>query len=88
MSRETAADTGDTADEYDEETHVERTDVGVSIETKIQRGTGTNDRDTITAKVKAETRANAVADLQAIEDDLHDHLAEVRGWQPDQENEG
>ena len=91
MSGQTAAEAGlleESADEeYDETRHVERTDVGVSITSKIQRGTGTNDRDVVEAKVKAETREEAVADLQAIEDDLHDHLAEIREWQPDQEAE-
>jgi hypothetical protein len=84
MSRETTADTGD---EYDEETHVERTDVGVSITSKIQRGTGTNDRDTVELKVKKETRQEAVAELRSIEPAAKAHLAEVRGWQPDQEDD-
>ena len=67
----------------DETRHVERTDTGVSITTKIQRGSGTNDRDTVTAKVKQETREEAEAELEAIRPALREHLNAVRGWQPD-----
>lgn len=71
---------------YDEETQrVERTDVGVSITTKIQRGTGTNDRDTIEAKVKAETRKEAEAQLEELRPALRDHVEIVRGWQQEGE---
>lgn len=38
--------------EYDEETYVERTDVGVSITTELKRGTGTRDQDKHTVKAK------------------------------------
>ncbi len=41
--------------EYDEETHVERTDVGVTITTQLKRGTGTRDQDKHTVKAKGRT---------------------------------
>lgn len=69
--------------EYDERTHIERTDIGVSITTKLQRGTGTDDRDTVEAKVKCATRGEAEAELEALRPALRKHLAAVRGWQPD-----
>ena len=38
--------------EYDEETYVERTDVGVSITTELKRGSGTRDQDKHVLKSK------------------------------------
>lgn len=67
----------------DETQHIERTDVGVTVSTKIQRGTGTNDRDTVEAKLKAATRGEAEDELEAIRPALRKHVAEVRGWQPE-----
>jgi hypothetical protein len=73
---------------YTERSHVERTDVGVSITTKIQRGTGTNDRDTISAKVKAETRTEAERELAAIRPALREHVEDVRSWQNGDKDDG
>lgn len=52
-------DDHDLPNEYDEETHVERTDVGVSITTELKRGTGTRDQDKHTVKAKGRTFAHA-----------------------------
>jgi hypothetical protein len=68
----------DGANEYDE-----RTNVGVSIKTTLQRGTGTDDRDKVEAKVKAATRGEAADELAALRPALRKHLTAVRGWQPD-----
>jgi len=45
--------------EYDEETHVERTDVGVTITTQLKRGTGTRDEDKHKVKAKGRTFEHA-----------------------------
>ena len=45
--------------EYDEETHVERTDVGVTITTQVKRGTGTRDEDKHKVKAKGRTFEHA-----------------------------
>lgn len=66
----------------DETKRVERTDVGVTVSTKIQRGTGTNDRDTVEAKVKAATREDAEAELEDLRPALREHVETVREWQP------
>lgn len=72
----------------DEVQIIERHDTGVSITTKIQRGTGTNDRDTISAKIKAETRSEAERELAAIRPALREHVEDVRGWQNGDEDDG
>ena len=74
-------------DTTDDKQIVERHDTGVSITTKIQRGTGTNDRDTISAKVKAETRDEAERELAAIRPALREHVEDVRSWQNDDEDD-
>lgn len=45
--------------EYDQETHVERTEVGVTITTQIKRGTGTRDEDKHKVKAKGRTVEHA-----------------------------
>ena len=46
--------------EYDTETKVERFDRGVSITSKIKRGTGTRDQDEHTIKSKGQTPEEAI----------------------------
>lgn len=70
------------------EEHVTRTDVGVSIETKIKRGEGTRDQDTIKAKVKAESLDEARDMQAAVIGDLHEWADAARAIQPgDDEDE-
>lgn len=68
---------------------VERFDSGVRVKTKIQRGTGTNDRDTVTGEVRRRTLEDATNELFALEDVLRGHLREIRGWdgEPEQADE-
>lgn len=46
---------------WDEETYVERSDVGVSITTELKRGTGTRDQDKHTVKAKGQTPEEAIS---------------------------
>jgi len=66
---------------------VERTDVGVSVSCKLKRGTGTRDQDEISAKVKAETVAEAKADLDEFKPYLQAFVQEIREIQPSAEGE-
>jgi len=61
---------------------VERTDVGVSVRCTLKRGTGTRDQDEIRAKVKAETVADATADLEELKPHLRAFAQELREIQP------
>ena len=49
-----------TTDDYDDRTLVERTDTGLSITTKIKRGTDTRDQDEHTIKAKGHTALEAI----------------------------
>ncbi|ELZ68617.1 hypothetical protein C457_11451 [Haloferax prahovense DSM 18310] len=65
--------------------YVERSDVGVSLTVKLKRGTATRDQDELTAKVKAQTLAEAREDMDTLRAYLHDVAEDVRQIQP---NEG
>jgi hypothetical protein len=67
--------------------HIERTDVGASIEVKLTRGSGTRDGDTINAKTKGATVAEAIEDMNELRPWLKELAADVRTWQPEVEDE-
>lgn len=64
--------------------YVERSDVGVSLTVKLKRGTATRDQDELTAKVKAQTLAEAREDMDTLRAYLHDLAEDVRQIQPDE----
>jgi len=70
------------ADEY-----IERTDTGVSIEHKMTRGTGTRDQDTLNTKIKGATLQEALTDLEQAKPKVRQYMQEVRGYQPDSEED-
>ncbi|WEL28026.1 DUF7389 domain-containing protein [Haloferax volcanii] len=67
--------------------YVERSDVGVSLTVKLKRGTATRDQDELTAKVKAQTLAEACEDMDTLRAYLHDLADDVRQIQPGDETE-
>ena len=73
--------------EYDEETYVERTDVGVSITTELKRGTGTRDQDRLEIKAKAHTLDDALETLEESREALEEQMDWGREQQPDQEDD-
>lgn len=62
---------------------VERTDTGVSITSKVTRGTGTRDQDVHTIKAKGHTLTDAIAKhkgaMKYLENEVVDH---TRALQP------
>ena len=76
------------SDDYDETTHVERTDVGVSITTELKRGSGTRDQDKHVIKAKGATLDDAcdkhAAALAYLETEV---LDDVRAMQPGAEDD-
>lgn len=78
----------DPESEYDQETYVERTDVGVSITTKLKRGTDTRDQDEHIIKAKGETLTDATdkhyGALHYLETNV---LDDVRNMQPETEGD-
>jgi hypothetical protein len=67
--------------------HIERTDVGASIEVKLTRGTGTRDSDTIKAKTKGATVGEAIEDMNELRPWLKELATDVRTWQPEADDE-
>lgn len=78
MTRDKPEPVGDEeflVDEYDRTEHVERTDVGVSIEFTMTRGSGTRDQEKVKAKTKAETFEEAREDMDRAKAYVRDELA-------------
>lgn len=74
----------DNPDDYDEETLVERTDTGVSITTKLKRGTGTRDQDEHTIKAKGHTVDEALDKHAEALDYVERHVTDrSRAIQPE-----
>jgi hypothetical protein len=77
--------------EYDEETYVERTDVGVSITTELKRGTGTRDQDKHTVKAKDYSLHGAIEKhtqaLDYLEREVLDRSRQIDPQRQDQEDE-
>lgn len=75
--------------EYDEETYVERTDVGVSITTELKRGTGTRDQDKHTVKAKDHSLHGAIEKhtqaLDYLEEEVLDRSRQLDPQRQDQE---
>jgi len=59
-------------------------DDAFEITTKLTRGTGTDDRDTIKASVGADTVAELDEKLDAVQERLEDWAADIREIQPEQ----
>ena len=72
---------------FDGTSHVERTDIGVSITTELKRGTGTRDQDKHVIKAKGYTLDDAcdkhAAALAYLETEV---LEDVRAMQPGAES--
>jgi len=77
--------------EYDEQTYVERTDVGVSITTELKRGTGTRDQDKHTVKAKDYSLHGAIEKhtqaLDYLEREVLDRSRQCDPQRQDQEDE-
>lgn len=59
-----------------------------TVETKLQRGTSTDDRDTIKLTVSANSLDALDAKLAEARDRLEAHAEQVRGIQPDDQTGG
>jgi hypothetical protein len=55
-----------------------------TVETKLTRGTSTDDRDTIKATVSANSLGELEEKLSSVRQRLEDHATLVRSIQPDQ----
>lgn len=66
---------------------IERTDTGFSIELTMTRGTGTRDQEKLKAKAKGETLEDAKADMDEAKPWLKAFAEDVRGWQPEADDE-
>jgi hypothetical protein len=62
--------------------YVERSDVGVSLTVKLNRGTGTRDQDKIVAKAKGKTLEDAREDMETLREYIHDLAEDARQIQP------
>ena len=67
--------------------YVERTDVGVSLTVKLQRGTGTRDQDEVIAKVKGSTLEDAREDMDELRGYIRNLAEDARQIQPDPESD-
>lgn len=71
-------------DRPNEETHIERTDVGVTIKTEVKRGSGTRDQDKHVLKAKGsdleDAREKHREGMAYLEDEVLDR---ARDWQPE-----
>jgi len=81
-------DTDDVTEEPEIDQKIERTDVGVSITTKVTRGTGTRDQEEFRAKVKARDMDEAETMQARMLIDLDEWAAEARDIQPDADDAG
>jgi hypothetical protein len=59
-----------------------------TVETKLQRGTSTDDRDTIKASVAANDLDELDGKLAEMRERLETHAEQVRGIQPDDQTGG
>ena len=76
------AESSTTQPEPEKTEYVERSDVGVSLTVQLTRGTGTQDQDKITAKVKAKTLEDARTDMETLREYIDDLAATTRQIQP------
>jgi len=65
---------------------VTKTEVGFKIEITSKRGTGTRDEDKVKATLKAEEYPGE-PELESLRSDIHTTMAELRSFQPDQEED-
>ena len=68
---------------------VERTDVGCSMEAKLDRGTGTRDQDRVRIKAKGETAAETIEEfyelLAEYDTEISDRLRDIQPGEDEEE---
>ena len=79
------AESSTTQPEATQTEYVERSDIGVSLTVQLTRGTGTQDQDKITAKVKAKTLEDARSDMETLRAYMDDLAESTRQIQPAEE---
>ena len=65
---------------------VEHTERGIRVKHKMTRGTGPRDKDEVTAEVVLGDPGASEQALDALEQDIQEHMGEMRGYQPDSED--
>ena len=82
--RDSATDQSNRTEDTDRERieYVERTDVGVSLTVKLERGTGTRDQDEVIAKAKGSTREDAREDMDELRGYIRDLAEDARQISP------
>lgn len=66
---------------------VENVASGVSITTKLKRGSGTRDQDEIKIKAKGKTAEEAVENMDAVIDRAEEWADDLRSVQPEEETD-
>jgi phosphotransferase system HPr-like phosphotransfer protein len=64
---------------------IENTASGVSITTKLKRGSGTRDQDELKIKAKGVTAEEAIENMDEVIEEAEEWAEELREIQPDQE---
>lgn len=63
---------------------VENVASGVSITTKLKRGSGTRDQDEIKIKAKGKTAEEAIENMEAVVEHAEEWASDLREVQPDE----